>query len=297
MAPKSWSHNRKCFYKYTTADTAKELLKGRTLRWSSPILFNDPFDVQFDLHIEYDRDKVAERVMRKILDGYAGRAPIVVGNPLGALLAHMKRTAPGISEAELRDTLMPGIFEGMEKAEAGLPRTHEEMRAVIADLKLLCLPEVFDNILMWAHYGKDHTGVVIELSCIEKLDSAWGAAKPVRYMEKMPLLMDEDRLFDLMSGQGVIGVDDVFENAVFVKAADWAYEKEWRLVGGWDKTKNFEDIPFNAEEITAVYLGCRTNKENAAEIRKIVETKYPHASVYMGRKSDRRFALEFTKKS
>jgi hypothetical protein len=276
-----------------TAETAKTVLQNGTLRWSSPTLFNDPFDVQFDLHIEYDRGRVAERIIQEIVDGYAGRAPIIVGNQLGALLAFMHEKAPGISEAELRQTLMPGIYEGMEKAEAQLPKTHQEMRAISADLKLLCLSEVFDNILMWAHYSKDHTGVVIELSCLEKFDSAWGAAKPVRYEERMPLLIDDERLFRLMSGQSSIGDQDIFENSVLVKAADWAYEKEWRLVGGWDKAKSVEDVPFNLEEITAVYLGCRASENDVREIKGIVQRKYPHATLQLGRKSDRRFSLEF----
>jgi hypothetical protein len=45
---------------------------------------------------------------------------------------------------------------------------------------------------MWAHYAENHSGAVIEFSYIEKYDSAWGAAKPVRYLENMPRLADED---------------------------------------------------------------------------------------------------------
>jgi len=33
------------------------------------------------------------------------------------------------------------------------------------------------------------------------LDSAWGAAQPVKYEQKMPLLLNEDDLVKLMSGQ------------------------------------------------------------------------------------------------
>jgi hypothetical protein len=43
------------FYKYMTAATAKKVLEKSTLRWALPTQFNDPFDVQFDLRVEYDR--------------------------------------------------------------------------------------------------------------------------------------------------------------------------------------------------------------------------------------------------
>ena len=38
-------------YKYVTVNTAKIVLETGKLRWSSPFMFNDPFDVQFDLHV------------------------------------------------------------------------------------------------------------------------------------------------------------------------------------------------------------------------------------------------------
>src|SRR5687767_14020057 len=104
MALKHWSHSRNSFYKYMSAGTAKTVLGNNTLRWSSPALFNDPFDVQFDLHIEYDHERAVERALQTIVDGYLGRAPIVALNPLGQMLTLLRDRASGISEDNLRDT-------------------------------------------------------------------------------------------------------------------------------------------------------------------------------------------------
>jgi hypothetical protein len=276
-----------------SADTAKIVLRSNALRWSSPILFNDPFDVQFDLHIEYDRKRVANRAMQALVDGYFGRVPINPKNDLGQLLQVMHDRAPGFSEAELREQLYPGFYEGMERAERLISRTHEEFRAVVSDLKLLCLAEAQDNILMWSHYGKNHTGVVLELKCIERLDSAWGTAVPVRYEANMPLLIDEDQLVAIMSGTGKLAEDQLFESSVFVKAADWAYEREWRLIGRHDKTKISEEFAFHTEEVSAIYLGCRIDPTDRKEITAIAADKYSHAMIHVGRKSERRFAVEF----
>jgi hypothetical protein len=295
MRPKNWTHDREFFYKYMPADTAKIVLRNSTLRWSSPTLFNDPFDVQFDLHVEYNRQRVAERAMQAIVDGYMGRDPINPRNALGNLLQFMRDRIPGLTERELRERLGPGFFEGMDRAERLIPETHEQFRAVVADLKLLCLTEVYDNILMWAHYGKEHTGAVLELKCVERLDSAWGAAKPVRYEANMPLLIDEDKLVAMMSGVGVLADDRLFENSVFVKAADWAYEKEWRLVGVRDRTTLTEDFAFDVEELSGVYLGCRMSEANKNEIAGIVAERFPSVVIYEGRKSERRFGVEFTR--
>ena len=73
MALPSWSHDRKCFYKYMTADVAQLVLQNNTLRWALPKLFNDPFDVQFDLRVEYDRGRVIDRALQNLVDLYMGR--------------------------------------------------------------------------------------------------------------------------------------------------------------------------------------------------------------------------------
>jgi hypothetical protein len=45
-------HGKDAFFKYYTANSAKCTLKDTSLKWSTPLLFNDPFDNQFDLDYE-----------------------------------------------------------------------------------------------------------------------------------------------------------------------------------------------------------------------------------------------------
>ena len=104
-------------------------------------------------------------------------------------------------------------------------------------------------------------------------------------------------MFRSLTGQESIASPERFYDAVYVKAQDWAYEKEWRTLGGWDKSRQTEDIAFKRDEVTAVYLGCRMDDASRREIKKIVKKRYPHAVVHIGNKSARRFALEFAKAS
>lgn len=221
-----WSHDRKCFYKYMTAKTAKTVLANGTLRWALPKLFNDPFDVQFDLQVKYDRDRVVERALNNIIDLYMGRRHVISGNKLGEGVKRLRNDMPGLKEVDLREKFRRSMYEALEGAERNMPKTHADLRAVLGELKLLCLSEVHDNLFMWAHYGENHTGTVLEFSCIDRLDSAWGAAKPVRYRENMPVLADEGKLVMLLSCEGSIAAPELFEEAVFVKAIDWQYERE-----------------------------------------------------------------------
>ena len=58
MKPLAWSHDRKRFYKYMTATTVMAVWEIALCARALPKLFNDPFDVQFDLQVKYDRDRV-----------------------------------------------------------------------------------------------------------------------------------------------------------------------------------------------------------------------------------------------
>jgi hypothetical protein len=291
----SWSHNRDHFYKYMSADTAKAVLRTRKLRWSSPILFNDPFDVQFDLHLEYDLNRVTPIVIDKLWAIYSGQAELTQGNILGVALQIAKRNVPGLAEREFRKRFEPLVAKGLKIAEARLPQTHADFREVLRKIRLLCLSEVFDNILMWSHYARHHTGVVLRLSYIKDLDSACGAARPVQYSRNMPRLLTEEGIIDLMTGRSPLADQPVLQRSVYSKAVDWAYEKEWRLLDASPREESTIDSPFHIRELTAVYTGCRIAQQNLVDIDGLLSNDYPDAEVYVAKKSERNFALDFVR--
>jgi len=288
----------KKFYKYTKAGAAKTILDEGSLQWSSPTLFNDPFDMQFDLHLEYDAGRVANRVVQRFLDVYTGRAQPNAGSTLDDNAKLLRACMPGLKEDDVRKEHMKAIYDLMHLTARALPKLHDELRETLTPRRLLCLSETHDNILMWAHYAENHKGAVIEFTSIEEggYASAWGAAKPVRYMTDMPRLVDEAALIRRLMGQGPLATREQFEDTVYVKADPWAYEREWRVLGGWEnKPEGVEYILFRPKELTAIYLGCRMSKGDEEEIKKTMAKKYPHAAVRNSCKSRRRFALEFAR--
>jgi Protein of unknown function (DUF2971) len=198
-----------------------------------------------------------------------------------------------MTEEEIRSNFKEPIEEGLKKAEARLPELHKDLRTVVSDVKLLCLSEIFDNILMWSHYANNRSGIVLRLTCMPALDSVWGAARPVRYSRAMPVFLNEADLIKLMSGQWSIDRADLLEKSVFTKAEDWGYEKEWRIFGGKNAMVPFEDMPFHAEELTGVYLGCRIVAADASELIELTTARYPSAGIFKGRKAERSFTLDF----
>jgi hypothetical protein len=82
---------------------------------------------------------------------------------------------------------------------------------------------------------------------------------------------------------------------VYTKAIDWAYEKEWRvwLGRGMSKEDACEDLPFDPEELEAVYFGCRMTAEDRLDFTALIADRYPHAKIIQAQKAKNEFRLVF----
>jgi Protein of unknown function (DUF2971) len=291
-----WKHQRDHFYKYTTSKAAKAILENRTLQWSSADCFNDPFDSQFDLQITYSEDEVVEAVAKNHWEIVTGKRQIHPGNDLGHLLAMMAKMPLNLEEEEYKHRKRETTRESLKNGGAFLPQLQQMIREQLRDFKFLCLSETFDNGLMWSHYAHHHTGVVLQLSCISELDSVWGSAEPVKYAREMPVLFNQEGMISFLSGETSLEDEPVLQKVILSKAEDWAYEKEWRIgAPGYNPSKTFEYVRFNPQELTGIYLGCRMPSADKDALTQLVKAGYGHAAIFEGRKSDRRFAIEFEK--
>src|SRR5262245_13045540 len=76
------------FFKYATADTVLAILRSGVVRYSSPLTFNDPFDVQSGLHFDFDLSTLHGRLLDR-LEQLATQAPepkVDASDPWGKLV-------------------------------------------------------------------------------------------------------------------------------------------------------------------------------------------------------------------
>jgi hypothetical protein len=88
----------------------------------------------------------------------------------------------------------------------------------INSLGVLCLTTDPRNILMWAHYGSNHSGVCIGFG---NRFEPFNAAKPIHYSIDRPSIpvMDLSRNDDLL-----------IKSILLTKSHHWSYEKESRII-------------------------------------------------------------------
>jgi len=139
--------------------------------------------------------------------------------------------------------------------------------------RLCCFSESHDDVLMWSHYAASHTGICIEFDTTI-VDSPFLSCKKIEYSPD----------FNVIKGN----LDEILERACLVKAEQWKYEEEWRLI------RESEDfVSFPDQCLTGVILGCRITDDDRRWVLDWLK-HYPSASIFQAKevKDDIRLSIE-----
>lgn len=162
---------------------------------------------------------------------------------------------------EVRKSLIQsyGFRAELSEGELSSAVARKLRKAVALKYGVLCLSEIPDDILMWAHYASAHTG------CVLGFDS--DIVRGFRY-EKSPHYTGKV-VYQSQRARIPYPSRDPIEERLqmfFVKAEKWRYEQEWRLVLRHGKAdgRDFSDLNFRPDILRWVIIGCRANEANLA---------------------------------
>ena len=265
-----------------SASTAIAVLQNGTLRWSSPSNFNDPYDVPTELTYEFQPTEVMMAALQRCIE-LVESPPADVTRITPKLRQLIEAVKQGMPEPQ-KQALLARFREDVQNAAptgTGLRDLVAMWRTFIPELRILCLCESATHVAMWHHYADQYRGVVVEFTCSDELDSAWLGAEQVTYNEAGNPLARLETWADLLVLETAHAVQDLTHLATFTKAADWGYEREWRLLS-YKRNQdigNYTDYRFDRRELKAVYLGPRITEDDAQTV-KALTTMYPYAKLY-----------------
>lgn len=274
--------------------TAQIVLTNRTLRWSVPALLNDPFDVQFDLHLNsINRERAKALALDRVWEALFGEGEYKPSNELGVLMATLRGKLKPMSREELEEVYSAAIDKSLDALFAHLPEHQSEIRRYMAKTKVICFSEVPDSILMWAYYAEQQKGVVLGFHAPEGSNSALLEARPLRYSKEVPPLLTDEFLADMSGGVERMNAKSLIESMTTTKAIEWAHEREWRITLGYGRQPDamVEDIAFPADELESIIFGCLTPKSSIDELSAMAREKYPHVKLKRAVKADGKFQL------
>lgn len=111
------THERDSFYKYMTVGTAKAVLTNTSLRYSSPLLFNDPFDHQIDFNFDFTEEGYVEKYLETLAHAVFGSEEInfAINTRQGELHAQMRKYRNNLNKGEILNELRPAVVETAKK--------------------------------------------------------------------------------------------------------------------------------------------------------------------------------------
>jgi Protein of unknown function (DUF2971) len=179
----------------------------------------------------------------------------------------------GVRSSKLRKLVGPSLDSAI--------RTMSSLRSAAVTIKqqlrVACLSEQWDSLLMWGHYGQSHTGICIEYET-QYLTYARHSRAPVsiEYVEERPRVsfldimehmasknrLDEGNFFDLER------VQRTFTAIALTKPVAWEYEREWRVMDIGSEVDGYVSVPSLRPK--SILLGANHANETLQKVRSMV---------------------------
>ena len=211
---------------------------------------------------------------------------------------------------------MNDVFEGLSCEIDDIVIDKLEDLQDIAYLK--SFSEEKNNLLMWAHYAKDYTGMCVEYDLSKLSEDILCHLYPIYYSKTRSTNRNLDRAIEEHIDLKRMNNDNCYPNdcdfikdilSLFLTKSDaWSYEKEWRIIATHSQIYNTaEDMgddqtslyAINSQNISVkscikgVYLGARMKKNIKEHIKEICRNKLNNTPVYSTKLSKNKYELDF----
>jgi hypothetical protein len=164
----------------------------------------------------------------------------------------------------------------------------EHLQRKLKDIVVLSLAENCDSLLMWAHYGGQHSGILIgfdsDMRILARPTPTFSHFDAVSYCHHRPTA---ERFTHIPEHE-----------LYFRKSSEWAYEREWRLVesilaveGDVQDPKTHWPFEIDPRSVKKVVLGHRAGGLVPALHNLLRQQRYAHVELEIAGPDLRTFRL------
>jgi len=150
---------------------------------------------------------------------------------------------------------------------------------VPASASVLCMSEVRDDLLMWAHYADSHKGVCLALT---RSNPFFATAHPVNYQDLRP---EVNWLTDSR--------EIVLDRTMFTKSDHWRHEKEWRILR-YEHRHGPSPYTLPSEVLAGIVLGSQISEEHRIKITEWAAGSHSKPWIHKAALSPTEFKLVIT---
>jgi len=220
-------------YKFRALDGASahytsEIIRKRSLWFSKPLSFNDPFDC-----VPVVSTAATDAEFKAYLDRL------------------YKKHNPTMSREQRRASIGEIMKDPKRRHDSSFVKeiVRETVDRAVNSAGVLSLSSRFDHVLMWSHYASSHSGICLRFKLRE--ESWLKNAQKVIYSPDRPIInIVKDEAMEMQ------------RKAILVKADFWSYEEEWRVV---DPVMGAGAHDFNPPDLDGIIFGKKTSQQHKDE--------------------------------
>ena len=247
----------KHYFKYMKADRLISILENPSIRFTAPDDLNDPYECHLTLDVSAVKARYRDYLLNKATDLSA---------------SHIEEMVDGNEQQLVIDALL-------------------QYRKLRESLRVLSLTTNPLNLLMWAHYGDEHRGIVVELD-IWHPSIRCGSSGEDRYSSLEEVEYTQEKVFGLPEPM-------VMADVLSRKSNEWGYEKEWRLIRTKNMTREhrpgIDVVDIDLSVIRSIYFGARVSHEIVSKSLELLEAAgLQHISLFKVDIAPHRFELRTT---
>ncbi|MGM8227186.1 DUF2971 domain-containing protein [Cellvibrio sp. ARAG 10.3] len=294
--------------KFCTAETATRILTSHTLRWSSPHLFGDPFELDHRTGLSFDPHLLLNEVVRTTIamifspSAPHGNSPLMNGIRRWRDDGRFETPA----EAEASAALMELLSKMVDQRQADIDILMADWRHFTRHLRICSFSAKPDNLACWQRHADNHRGAVIRFHVHElgiNPDAA-DAVRPIEYRQIRPEITTIKEQLNAAIYAEKPDLQAGFLDKLLCKSSIASSEQEWRcfyhaLTEPSSKSNNdmdwFDDRSFLSKAVSAIYLGAYMSVEDKKVLLDMQREYYPNAKILQAQPVHGKYDVEFVK--
>lgn len=263
-----------CLFQFRKIDNYLfQTLINRKLWFSSPRVFNDPFDCQLPILTDNSQEEITKYllVLNEQFHHYSSKDEVA---------------------QRAKD-----LFEDKEELKGLLYRIIFEQRrfSCFVDKENL----VYSNSTMWGNYADKSKGICLKFQFENEIEESFKLKKGITIA---PLRIDYKNAIPTFNHiRHKLGirqdVDSTSQYYFGIKSKYWEDESEVRLIIDTSThkfEKDYETVTFRASCLKEIILGCNSEQEDSDVISNIIHCnpEYSHVKIKQLKKSEKRFGFD-----
>lgn len=279
------------FYKYTDVEGARFMLRDGTLKFAQAAQFNDPFDNAIATLFAYDPIATLQEMREETVNLIftEEELPSFCKSDIAQKTAWMRVNLKGTREQKeaARTEILaepPESIWSIERLQSIDRETLATMKSFFAMDAIFCASLIHDNQLLWAHYAEKHKGMALEFVANVEKDSILRLMTKMAYSDERPVCYKspKDFVYKAYFRENEEVLEEFTRALSLTKHTQWAYEQEVRAyiplhIRG---SEPYSLQNYHADELRAVYLGCKTDAQVEKEMVQLAVARNPNIKLF-----------------